>query len=276
MPRQLETLFFIPPPEGRTSWRGGDARTRLSHLAGDALPLALFHKNDDGSPKQSRALVRWAGGRECFRIVGVGAAANEAVQAAAMPVARALMSGDRPVRVEMRETRVSCAIQGAPTGYRLARLVVAKSTAEVHAFWNQLDDAGRRERIAGMVRRGIVAQIETLQRLGEGEDLPEPDETLIRLLNVRVLAIGDPAVEYVGSNRSGGARHVDVVDANIQINAVLGGHWNAGWMAHLGYGHIKPVNAYHAPREPKRSELSETDPAHPRVRRAQLSKGKPA
>lgn len=267
MPTQLETLFFTDPEEGRSHWQGPDARARLSHLAGDRLPLALFHKNADASSKQSRALVRWAGGRRCFRLIGVGDAAVDAVQAGSLVAARTLMSDRTPVRIELRQSKVGIAIQAFPSQARVVRMVVAKSTSDVDHFWNRLDDDGRRGVIAERVARGIGSQIETLQNLGEGDDLPEPDQILPRLLNIKVLSISDPATEKV---RRGGNLHVDVIDANIEINAQLSGHWNTGWMGHLGYGRIEPIDAYHRPREPYRSDKALDDPEHPLLRRRQL------
>lgn len=271
MAQQVETLFFVDPPEGRSCWGGVDARLHLSHLAGDVLPLALFHKNEDGTRDQSRALVRWGGGRNCFRVTGIGYHAVQAVQTAGLQVARALSSdAKRPVRVELRESVVSLVLQRAPLLFRVHHLVVAKSTAETGAFWNGLDDAGRRERIAQLVLRGLAAQIRALQRTGEDDGLPDPDSFFEGMVGIRVVEIGDPMVSRVSVGEK--PRHVDVVGVTFEACMKLGGHWNAGFMGHLGFGRIEPVDA-RGTAGVFRSEAAADDPEHPRIRRASFAKG---
>ncbi|WP_273456999.1 hypothetical protein [Nevskia ramosa] len=234
MLKQVAIEFRLPRyPEPRFS--GSSARHLVSLIAGNEVHPRLFHHGDDRvSTLKSPSLIRWSGGRQSFRINGIGPLGIEDVVDAMPIIANALMARHGEVGIRRIESECSLVHSAEPSFYIASNLVLARDARAFQKVALDMTDADRIALAERIVSRSIRRQYDYLvETYGDafGDELNDFDW---KHFSIKPLAVGP----LVPRRTSHGGVVYTVADFAFQAHFNIKGAWGAGHAVNPGLGQI--------------------------------------
>lgn len=225
---QMVQVSFFNPNGQEKEWSGWEARkfvaSRLDEMGAEGVNT-LMHYNNQSLPLDEYPCIRFLGGRNGFRIVGIG----DGVQTVLMFAQQyPYISEGKPCRVEINFGEVDCR-PGKPFGYRcfVVPSVQRSSTKMVDAFQKgDISEAKFKEYLVSRIKTGIYRQMNVL-------GLDADPQLWINEVRVRGW------VPY--GTKGNVVTHVPRVEVGFVCDHQLVGQWSVGSLISRGHGYIMPV-----------------------------------
>lgn len=195
-------------------------RELISKESAGALPPAIFHAEEGGTPATGMPSVRIIGGRRWVGVLTDDAHAPLVYEVMGAAVRAAISVAQRPLATRIEEHHLRIRPCQHPVRYWIREMALKRRTPAARAA--DLSALVRARLLSGIARMAARYGIDC-----PTDDQLEVDVDLRRHLGLRLSTTTGPTNEFV-----------TLVDASFTLHAELKGLWFAGNLTARGYGRI--------------------------------------